>query len=61
MNPGGLAVRTFDTFTQPVTELIEAGISAGLHYRSGDVQGQLLGVKVATYAAANYFQPVGRR
>ena len=59
VNPGGPAVRTFDTFTQPLTELIEARIWAGLHYRSADVQGQTLGRNVAHYATANYLQPVG--
>jgi len=59
VNPGGPAVRTFDTFSQPLAELIEARIWAGLHYRSGDVQGQALGQNVAKYAAANYLQPVG--
>jgi len=59
VNPGGPAVRTFDTFTQPLTELIEARIWAGLHYRSADVAGQTLGRNVANYGAANYFQPVG--
>ena len=59
VNPGGPAVRTFDTFSQPLAELIEARIWAGLHYRSGDVEGQRLGRNVANYAAANYFQPVG--
>ena len=59
VNPGGPAVRTFDTFTQPLTELIEARIWAGLHYRSADVAGQLLGRNVANYGAANYFQTVG--
>ena len=59
VNPGGPAVRTFDTFTQPLTELIEARIWAGLHYRSADVEGQRLGRNVANYGAANYFQPVG--
>jgi hypothetical protein len=58
-NPGGSAVRTFDTFSQPLAELIEARIWAGLHYRSADVAGQLLGRSVAEYAAAKYFQPVG--
>ncbi len=58
-NPGGPAVRTFDTFTQPLTELIEARIWAGLHYRSADVAGQVLGTNVATYGTANYFQSVG--
>ena len=58
VNPGGPAVRTFDTFSQPLAELIEARIWAGLHYRSADVQGQALGRNVANYAAANYF-PTG--
>ena len=60
MNPGGPAVRTFDTFSQPLAELIEARIWAGLHYRSADVAGQALGRNVANYGAANYLQPVGR-
>jgi hypothetical protein len=60
VNPGGPADRTFDTFTQPLTELIEARIWAGLHYRSADVAGQVLGRNVAHYGAANHFQTVGR-
>ena len=60
VNPGGPAVRTFDTFSQPLAELIEARIWAGLHYRSADVAGQALGRNVANYGAANYLQPVGR-
>jgi hypothetical protein len=60
VNPGGPAVRTFDTFSQPLAELIEARIWAGLHYRSSDVAGQVLGRNVANYGAANYLQPVGR-
>ena len=59
VSPGGPAVRTFDTFTQPLAEVLEARIWAGLHYRSADVQGQVLGRNVANYGAANYFQPVG--
>jgi hypothetical protein len=59
VNPGGPAVRTFDTFSQPMAELIEARIWAGLHYRSADVQGQVLGGNIARYGIANYFQPVG--
>jgi hypothetical protein len=59
VNPGGPAVRTFDTFTEPLTEVIEARIWAGLHYRSADVQGQVLGGRIANYGATNYFQPIG--
>jgi hypothetical protein len=53
-------VRTFDTFSEPLAELIDARIWAGLHYRHGDVQAQLLGANVADYAAAHHFQAVGR-
>ena len=59
VNPGGPAVRTFDTFSEPLAELIEARIWAGLHYRSADVAGQVLGRNVANFGAVNYFQPVG--
>ena len=57
--PPASMVRTFDTFSQPLAELIEARIWAGLHYRSGDVAGQVLGNNVARYANAHYFLPVG--
>lgn len=53
-------VRTFATFSQPLAELIEARIWAGLHFRHPDVEGQLLGLRVAQYGAAHYFQPVRR-
>jgi hypothetical protein len=52
-------VRAFTTFTQPLTEVIEARIWAGLHYRSSDVQGQALGRNVANYGARHYFQSIG--
>ena len=60
LTPAEEKVRTFDTFSEPLAELIEARIWAGLHYRSGDVAGQALGLNVANYAASNYFQRVGR-
>jgi hypothetical protein len=59
VNPGGPATRTFGSFSQALAELIEARIWAGLHYRTADVQAQILGVSVADYMANNYFQPVG--
>jgi hypothetical protein len=51
--------RHFDRFSQPLAEIIEARIWAGLHYRTADVQGELLGRNVADYMAQHYFQPVG--
>ena len=57
--PDDPRTRTFASFSQPLAELIEARIWAGLHFRTADVQGLSLGTNVADYAAANYFQPVG--
>ncbi|WP_203579757.1 vanadium-dependent haloperoxidase [Microbacterium hibisci] len=57
---GAVRDRTFGSFSQPLAELIEARIWAGLHFRHADVQGQLLGMNVAQYAAAHHLQPVGR-
>jgi hypothetical protein len=52
--------RHFDRFSAPLEEIIEARIWAGLHFRTADVQAQLLGRNVAEYMAEHYFQPVGR-
>jgi hypothetical protein len=57
--PGSPTVRTFDTFSQPLAEIVEARIWAGLHYRTADVAAQNLGENVADYGIANYFQAVG--
>jgi PAP2 superfamily len=51
-------IRYFDRFSEPVKEIIDARIWAGLHYRTADVQAQILGGKVAHYTAKHYFQPV---
>jgi hypothetical protein len=56
--PGEL--RHFDRFSDPLREIIEARIWAGLHFRTADVQAEILGRRVAGYMATHYFQPVGR-
>ena len=58
-NHGGAATRSFSGFSQAVNEIVEARIWAGLHYRTADNQAVQLGTNVASYAAANYFEPVG--
>jgi hypothetical protein len=58
--PGDPPTRSFTGFSQVLAEIIEARIWAGLHYRTADLQGELLGRSVAHYLAENYFQPVGR-
>jgi hypothetical protein len=54
--PGEL--RHFDRFSEPLKEIIDARIWAGLHYRTADVQAQVLGRKVVHYMAKHYFQPL---
>jgi len=50
-------VRSFDRFSQPLDEIIEARIWAGLHFRTADVvQARELGTKVVRYMAEHYFQ-----
>jgi hypothetical protein len=50
--------RYFDRFSEPLDEITEARIWAGLHFRTADVQGRKLGRKVASYMARHYFQPL---
>jgi PAP2 superfamily len=48
--------RHFDRFSQPLEEIIEARIWAGLHYRTADVQARVLGGSIVDYMTENYFQ-----
>jgi hypothetical protein len=53
--------RYFDRFSDALNEIIDARVYAGLHFRTADVQGRILGRKVAQYMARHYFQPVRSR
>jgi hypothetical protein len=55
----GGETRFFDHFSDPLAEIVEARIWAGLHYRTADVQSLGLGESVVEYMTAHYFQPVG--
>jgi PAP2 superfamily len=50
--------RSFDRFSDALTEVIDARVWAGIHFRTADVQGSGLGKKVAQYLKKHYFQPV---
>ena len=50
----------FDRFSEPLDEIEDSRVWAGLHFRTADEQGRQLGENVADYMADNYFQPVGR-
>ena len=48
--------RHFVSFSQPLEEIVEARIWAGLHYRTADVQARVLAEKIADHMEQNYFQ-----
>jgi len=52
--------RSFDRFSDAAKEVIDARVWAGIHFRTADVQGSVLGKKVAHYLERHYFQPVRR-
>ena len=53
-----IPARRFERFSQARTEIINARIWGGIHFRTADVQGAVLGRKVAHYVRKNYFRPV---
>ena len=61
LGPTDPKIRSFGSFSQAIDEIVEARIWAGLHYRTADLQGLGLGLKVARYTASNALQPVGHR
>ncbi len=52
--------RSFDRFSDISSEVIDARVWAGIHFRTADTQGAVLGKKVAQYLKKHYFQPVQR-
>jgi hypothetical protein len=55
----GGETRLFNSFAEPLAEINEARIWAGLHYRTADVQAIALGENVVQYMLDHYFQQVG--
>jgi hypothetical protein len=51
--------RHFDRFSEALKEVIDARVWGGIHFRNADVQGAVIGKKVARLATRDYFQPVG--
>jgi hypothetical protein len=51
--------REFDRFSEAIKEIIDARVWAGIHFRTADVQGHVIGRKVAHWLDGHYFGPVG--
>jgi hypothetical protein len=50
--------RSFDRFSDALNEIIDARMWSGIHFRTPDTQGAVLGKKVAHHLEKHYFQPV---
>jgi hypothetical protein len=51
--------RDFDRFSKAIKEIIDARVWAGIHFRTADTQGHVIGRKVAHILEINYFRPTG--
>jgi hypothetical protein len=51
--------RSYDRFSEALKEIIDARVWGGIHFRTADVQGAVLGKKVARWLAKHYLQPNG--
>jgi len=51
------ARRGASTASRALKEVIDARVWGGIHFRTADVQGAVLGKKVAHYMGKHYFQP----
>jgi hypothetical protein len=49
--------RSFERLSDALKEIIDARVWGGIHFRTADVQGAVLGMKVAHYLRHHYFQP----
>ena len=58
-SPAPCPLRRFGRFSQALQEIINARVWGGIHFRTADVQGAVLGKKVVQYLRKHYFQPVG--
>jgi hypothetical protein len=57
-SPAPCPPRTFDRFSDALKEIIGARVWGGIHFRTADVQGAVLGKKVAHYMSKHYFEPL---
>jgi hypothetical protein len=55
VGPGTGSTRHYSRFTDVITDVIEARIYGGLHFRYADVNGAMLGRRVAEFVDANFF------
>jgi hypothetical protein len=58
LNGSPIAPRQFDRFSRVTKEVIDARVWGGIHFRTADVQGAVIGKKVAHWLRKHYFRPL---
>jgi hypothetical protein len=53
------STRHFDRFSEAIKEIIDARVWGGIHFRTADEQGYVIGRKVSHQLQRNYFLPAG--
>jgi hypothetical protein len=59
--PWGAKTRSFSRFSQAIEEIINARVWSGIHFRTADEQGEVIGKHVAKWRERHYFKPVRER
>jgi PAP2 superfamily len=52
------STREFDRFSEAIEEIIDARVWAGIHFRTADTQGYVIGRKVSHWLEKHYFRPL---
>jgi hypothetical protein len=52
------STREFDRFSEAIKEIIDARVWAGIHFRTADTQGYVIGRKVSQWLEQQYFRPL---
>jgi len=50
--------RSFSRFSQALKEVLDARVWGGIHFRTADMQGSVIGLKVSHYLVKHFFAPV---
>jgi hypothetical protein len=56
--PAPCPPRSYERHSHALKEIIDARVWSGIHFRTADVQGAVLGKKVAHHLRKHYFQPL---
>ena len=60
INPDAKITRTFASFSEMAKSVEDARVWAGIHFRSADIDGTVMGRQIAEYALKNSLRPIAK-